>query len=217
MAATTKPNMLVRPDGGARLADANTIELAIINSNGASSTYGITAAGTTQATATQLGSVYNQVDTVASSTGVNLPLSTGTNNTACQHCVIVNNGTNALNVYGAKGSSDTINGVAGSTAFLQTAGSLVVYASVKGGAWFAEGSNTVFATAQMGTVTLTGTTAVTVNNTNITASSQVLFTLKTVGGTVGAYPVIKTITVGTGFTVAGTAADTSTYNYAIID
>ena len=45
---------------------------------------------------------------------------------------------------------------------------------------------------------------------------QVLFTLQTVGGTVGAYPSIKTRTNGTGFTVAGTASDTSTYAYVIL-
>lgn len=67
-----------------------------------------------------------------------------------------------------------------------------------------------------GTVTLTGATPVSVTNTNVTANSIIDFTLKTVGGTVGAYPTIKTITAGTGFTVAGSASDTSTYNYRII-
>lgn len=66
-----------------------------------------------------------------------------------------------------------------------------------------------------GTVTLNGTSDVTVSNTNITSGSTVIFTLKTVGGTVGAAPVIDTITAGTGFTVKGTAADTSVYNYRI--
>lgn len=66
-----------------------------------------------------------------------------------------------------------------------------------------------------GTVTLNGATPVTVANTNITANSAINFTLKTVGGTVGAVPAIQTITAGTGFTVAGTASDTSVYNYRI--
>lgn len=66
-----------------------------------------------------------------------------------------------------------------------------------------------------GTVTLNGATPVTVANTAITADSVVNFTLKTPGGTVGAYPSIKTITPGVGFTVAGTALDTSIYNYSI--
>lgn len=66
-----------------------------------------------------------------------------------------------------------------------------------------------------GTVTLNGATPVTVANTNITTGSSINFTLKTVGGTVGAVPAIQTITAGTGFTVAGTAGDTSVYNYRV--
>lgn len=67
-----------------------------------------------------------------------------------------------------------------------------------------------------GTVTLTEATPVVVANAKVTANSQIVFTLKTVGGTVGAVPSVKTITAGTGFTVAGSASDTSVYNYAII-
>lgn len=72
------------------------------------------------------------------------------------------------------------------------------------------------AAAQVGTFTANGASAVTVSNAAVTANSSVIFTLKTVGGTVGAYPSIKTITPTTGFTVACTASDTSVYNYAII-
>lgn len=68
-----------------------------------------------------------------------------------------------------------------------------------------------------GTVTLNGASAVTVANTAVTANSLIIFTLKTVGGTVSpSAPNVKTITPGTGFTVAGTASDTSVYNYRII-
>lgn len=67
-----------------------------------------------------------------------------------------------------------------------------------------------------GTVTLNGATPVTVSNTSVDAGSIVIFTLKTVGGTVGAYPAIQTITAGTGFTVAGSAGDTSVYTYVVI-
>lgn len=68
----------------------------------------------------------------------------------------------------------------------------------------------------LGTVVLNGATPVAVADAAITANSIVLFTLKTPGGTVGAYPTIETITPGTGFHVAGTALDTSTYNYVVI-
>lgn len=70
--------------------------------------------------------------------------------------------------------------------------------------------------AQTGTFTCNGATPVTVANTAVTANSAIIPTLKTVGGTVGATPAVKTITAGTGFTIAGTALDTSVYNYTII-
>lgn len=66
-----------------------------------------------------------------------------------------------------------------------------------------------------GTFIANGATPVTVTDTNVTANSAIVIALKTVGGTVGAIPAIKTITPTTGFTVAGTASDTSTYNYTI--
>jgi len=68
-----------------------------------------------------------------------------------------------------------------------------------------------------GTVTLNGATPVTVTNANITTGSVIIFTLKTVGGTVSPNaPNVLTITPGTGFTVGGTALDTSTYNFVIL-
>lgn len=67
-----------------------------------------------------------------------------------------------------------------------------------------------------GTFVCNGSTPVTVTDADVTANSSIIVTLKTVGGTVGAVPAVKTITAGTGFTIAGTASDTSTYNYLII-
>lgn len=137
--STTKPinpNMSYTTPGKT-LAKADSIINAITNLNSASSTYGITAAGTTQATATQLGSVLNQVDTVAAGTGVNLPLSTGKHNSPYQFCCVINNGANTLTTYGAQGSADTVNGVAGATGVSLIAGSTALFASAKGGAWFA--------------------------------------------------------------------------------
>lgn len=67
-----------------------------------------------------------------------------------------------------------------------------------------------------GTYINNGASAVTVTNAAVTGNSVIIFTLKTVGGTVSASaPNVKTITPGTGFTVAGLASDTSTYNYEI--
>lgn len=70
---------------------------------------------------------------------------------------------------------------------------------------------------RVGTFVANGASAVTVANANVTANSMIFVSLNTVGGTVGAIPAVKTITAATGFTVAGTASDTSTYNYAIIE
>jgi hypothetical protein len=70
-------------------------------------------------------------------------------------------------------------------------------------------------TGSFGTFVANGTTAVTVADTRVTSGSAISITLGTVGGTVGDTPSVKTITPGTGFTVAGTASDTSTYNYLI--
>ncbi len=71
-------------------------------------------------------------------------------------------------------------------------------------------------TTASGTLTLNGATPVTVTDSRVTANSSIVVTLKTVGGTVGVYPHIATITAGTGFTIVGTALDTSVYNYLII-
>ncbi len=68
----------------------------------------------------------------------------------------------------------------------------------------------------VGTFTANGASDVTVAAPQVTADSVVLITLKTVGGTVGAVPAIQTITPGTGFTVAGTASDTSIYNFVVL-
>jgi len=68
----------------------------------------------------------------------------------------------------------------------------------------------------VGEVTVTGATPVTVEAPQVTDKSIVIFTLKTVGGTVGAQPTLDTITVGAGFDVVATAGDTSVYNYVVL-
>lgn len=72
------------------------------------------------------------------------------------------------------------------------------------------------ASALNGTFTANGASNVTVANANLAAGDSVLITLNTVGGTVGAVPTLKTRTNGVGFAVAGTASDTSIYNYRIL-
>lgn len=77
------------------------------------------------------------------------------------------------------------------------------------------GMNRIFK-GKSGQFTMNGATPVVVANKSVTPNSIIIPTLKTVGGTVGALPSVKTITPGTGFTIAGTASDTSVYNYIII-
>lgn len=71
-------------------------------------------------------------------------------------------------------------------------------------------------TAKRGTVTLTGAVGVVVANTSVLTSSVIALSFKTLGGTQGAQPVVTAISAGVSFTVAGTALDTSIYNYAIL-
>lgn len=71
--------------------------------------------------------------------------------------------------------------------------------------------------ASTGTFVANGASNVTVTDANIAVGSIVIVTLNTVGGTVGATPHVSTITGGTSFTEAGTASDTSTYTYWILN
>jgi hypothetical protein len=71
--------------------------------------------------------------------------------------------------------------------------------------------------ASTGTFVCNGASNVTVTDANIAVGSQVLVTLNTVGGTVGQIPHVTTITAGVSFTTAGTASDTSTYTYWILN
>lgn len=93
-------------------------------------------------------------------------------------------------------------------------------ASYLGGAseiGFVPGGNGSVPTQQLGvgygTYVANGASGVTVVDANITATSLIFVALLTVGGTVGAIPVVQTKTAGTGFTILGTASDTSTYAY----
>lgn len=67
--------------------------------------------------------------------------------------------------------------------------------------------------AQRGTFVATGATPVAVAFAGLKSTMVISVSLNTAGGTVGARPTIQTITPGTGFTVAATAGDTSTYNW----
>lgn len=96
------------------------------------------------------------------------------------------------------------------SAGLSSADNLLISVAAKG-LLLKQGSN-----GKCGTFVANGVTPVTINNTSIAITDTIIISLNTVGGTVGVQPHVATITAASGFTVVCTAADTSTYNYAII-
>jgi hypothetical protein len=171
----------------------------------------IAAAGTTQATGTAIGNdkpfVLISNNTVAN--GVVLPTAAYIGQEITVYPQVANL---ALRVYPPAGG--TINGAAVNAALFVTARQTTRFVCVDraGLTWIAFAQNGV-----SGTFTANGATAVTVTDASVTADSNIIITLKTVGGTVGtSAPNVRTITPGTGFTVAGIASDTSVYNYRIL-
>ena len=73
------------------------------------------------------------------------------------------------------------------------------------------------AAARKSTFTCTSGGTITISNTNELATSDVIISLNTAGGTISTAPAMKTVTAGTGFTVLCATLDTSTYNYDILN
>lgn len=71
--------------------------------------------------------------------------------------------------------------------------------------------------ARKGTFVCTAGGTITISNTNETATSDVVISLNVAGGTIATPPAMKTVTAATGFTVLCAAADTSTYNYNVLN
>jgi hypothetical protein len=194
-------------DGGKRLHDGNTMNAVAAQPLWSAQDAVTATASGTQATSVQLTAAVTRLSTVATANdGVLAPISS-----AGKMCVIINDTANAATVFGS--GSDTINDVAAATGILLPANTMGILSCPVQGKWYC---GTDAFNYQTGTFTANGVTAVTVSDTGITANSQVLITLKTVGGTVGATPYVATITAGTGFTTIATASNTSVYNYAVI-
>lgn len=83
--------------------------------------------------------------------------------------------------------------------------------TVGNGLYIKEGAN-----ATMGTLTLNGTTGVVVSTTKVTANSRIFLTHNVTGGTPG-FCYVDTRSAGTSFTVKGTAGDTSTVAWLIVE
>lgn len=71
--------------------------------------------------------------------------------------------------------------------------------------------------ARKGTFVCTGAGTISISNTNMAATSNVIISMNAQGGTITTPPAMKTVTASTGFTVLCGATDTSTYNYAILN
>lgn len=202
--ATTKPlpaqAMLTTP--GKTLAYSDYIRNGILNVNGANSTYAITASGSTQATAFQLNSPYNEVDTVTSSTGVNLPNSGGKHDVPYQFCIIYNNGANTLQVYASQGGTDTINGVAGATGISMNANSAALFASAQKGVWASIG---IAGNENFGAITVNTINGLTITTSTgtLTVPNGVVVTGPATSGTVA---LNSPVPVAAGATLAVTAA-----------
>lgn len=72
------------------------------------------------------------------------------------------------------------------------------------------------ANARMGTLVLTGATPVVVANTSVTANTRIFLTANAPGGTPGHFWV-SARSAGTSFSVTGTAGDTSTVAYLLVE
>jgi hypothetical protein len=94
---------------------------------------GISAAGTTQGTATALTKEFNQVTAVSSNQGVVLPTAV-----AGMAIVITNTSANSLNVYPASGA--TINTLSANAAVTQAAGSTLQFVAMTSTQWYTVGA-----------------------------------------------------------------------------
>lgn len=87
-------------------------------------------AGGTQAAATPLTAFVSRVSTCATTgDSVALPLAAG------QRVILINAGAASMNVFAQNGSSDTINGTAGSTAYALASGKTAEFVSAGAGLW----------------------------------------------------------------------------------
>jgi hypothetical protein len=127
----------------------------------------IIAAGTTQGTATAITAVTNNVTTVASGTGVILPIPY-----AGDEVVVVNNGANTLNVYPQSGS--TISDLATNTPSVLAVGKVLTLHAVTTTLWeiSSDTGTSGGAITLTGDVTGSGTTSITTTLATVNSSPQ---------------------------------------------
>lgn len=144
----------------------------------------------TQTTALALAAAVNRITTAVAGAGVSLPATVGQAGAwdlKGAPCRVINATLVDINVFSAPNSSDTINGVAGSTAFVVPAGAVATFIGATGyptaiiGAWYASVSGgsggpldsaTQYNVAAAGSNSQSGATAVTPGNIIVTASTS---------------------------------------------
>ena len=154
-------------------------------------------------------STVNRIAVSSANTGLN-PSISAQGGDATAGLLIYTSGTGNITFQTAN-TANTILTLANTGNVTANTGNLVMGTAAKG-LVLKQGSN-----GKCGTFVLNGATPVTVSNTSIAITDTIVCSLNTVGGTVGTSgPNVRTITAATGFTIAGVALDTSTYNYVII-
>lgn len=122
------------PDGSSTFVGTDLVQTTTNKTNYEPSAVTVTAAGATQGTATALTNMYNNVTTVAASTGVSLPvpLQSGL------ICRVANKGANTLNVYPASGG--TIDALGANNPFTLASGGTLTLESTSATQWYSVSS-----------------------------------------------------------------------------
>lgn len=177
---------------------------------------GITAAGNSQATATQLLTAINNVTTVAAGTGVNLVASAPGLSVTVQ-----NSGANPLTVYAFQGSADTINGVAATTGVQILPGTIAAFNCTTAGAWLVQPGSTKAAAFNTNSAAA-GTTLTAANITGGVATVDLQMTGALGAGANAQLPTVAamaaalhTPTVGTSFRLRITNASSGAFAWTV--
>lgn len=121
----------------------------------------------------------------------------------------------STNVTAPDGSTNDMGAPVFTSGSITTTGNLVIGATSTVGSGKlnvpATGANAI-----AGTLTLTNAVAVVVSTTAVTASSLIFLSRRTLGGTMGHFSITAT-SAGASFSVTGSAGDTSTVNWLIIN
>ena len=161
-----------------------------------STTASVSAAGTTQGTATALTNDYNVVTTVGASSGVVLPTAT-----VGRRIIVVNKGANALAIYPASGAA--IDALAANAAISLAVGGVLEFNASSTTQWYST-TNTAINAAQ-----LTGTVATTNGGTGLTgfgAANNAIYSTSASALAAGTLPVAA----------GGTGATSLTSGYVLV-